>query len=85
MNDVNIAIYLFVKFTAGLTASIRASVLLWCFRGHATRTVWHLLVQCCMETITKRKFKNPGKSQNGRAPRASRAAHAHFWGIFQNV
>jgi len=34
-----------------------------------------------MEKFNK-KSKIPENPQNGRAPRASRAAHTHFWGIF---
>ena len=34
--------------------------------------------------LTKKKSKIKENPQNGRAPRASRAAHTHVWGIFQD-
>ena len=44
-----------------------------------------LNVQYCTEKKSpKKKSKIPKNSQNGRAPRASRAAHAHSWGIFRD-
>ena len=64
-----------------------------CLRGESTVFGYSVFVVVCYsivwkknqnygkvsKTIHQKQIKNPGKSpKNGRAPRAKRAAHAHF-------